>query len=592
MSSRPPAIERLFDSKSSAMQRILDKARSAASSSACILITGENGTGKGILAKYLHELSGRTGAFVTLDMTILPRELLESELYGVAPRYLDSKHAGKPGLVHTAHQGSLLLDEIGDMPYEQQGKLLSFCQEHACRRVGSNQLEHLDVRLFCATNQLLEERIRRGLFRQDLFYRIRDIRIHLPPLRERPEDILPLALHCLEQQSRLREVARPSLSDNLLEQLLRHEWPGNLRELESCIRMMVEDHPLVTELTTSHLPDDLRKQLRDKEALCVASEGQPSLTRESSSAVDPSQPPLPRDPSYQRVPRHGLIHEVLTQYLLPKRVVALVQTHRGGARSLARQLASLAGLPTAWLIDSSCERSSPALFYGRLTRNDTVRDQVSFESWLRRQLRSQGSLLLISTQPRGPEDLLEEVAATIRGLLAETRHLHYVILGGERLLRLRSHERYSWLRLLPPGSLFDVPDLSEADVARLLRGCGLPEERTSWLHRQTGGHPWLLYELISQNIDSEDAALTEVKAQLSQSHNLDRHLHDPDAVEVLRKLLRNEPVADLSQAAIRRNPEKYPESRLYFDGFLIPTPTGTQFRCPAAKEVPTAELNP
>ena len=196
-------------------------------------------------------------------------------------------------------------------------------------------------------------------------------------------------------------------------------------------------------------------------------------------------------------------------------------------------------------------------------------------------------MLLICTQPRGPEDLLEEVAATIRMLLSEHRGLHFLIIGGERLLRLRSHERYSWLRLLLSSSLFDVPDLSGdgndgGEIGQVLHALGLPTSRASWLYRQTGGHPWLLYELLAQNIDSEEAAAQFVQYQLRESRCLDRHLQDPEALATLDKLTHNQPVANLADPAIRRNPEKYPESRLYFDGLVIPRQNGTAFRCSVA----------
>ena len=574
--------EWLLVSGSSKMQRILEAAKAAARSDASVLITGENGTGKGVLAKFIHETSKRAGKFVSLDLTCIPKELLESELFGVVPRYLDSRHPGKDGRVQLAHLGTLFLDEIGDMPIDQQVKLLSFCQNLTCNSVGSNQIDQVDSRVISATNRDMDARIRSGLFREDLYHRIRDIRIHLPPLRERQEDILPLVHHYLSRLASRFKIPQPSISDELGRLLLRHEWPGNLRELESCIRMMLETHRGVSELTPSCLPDDILEQASRSG---TSHSSPPSIT--ASAAVDPSTPPLPSNPAYPRVVRTALIHEILTQVLLPKRVVALLQTHRGGGRTLARQIAERAGIPPVWLVDTSCERTSPSLFYRRLSRNEEVKDQETFETWLRALLRQRDSILLFCTQPRGPEDLLEEVAATIRMLLSEHRGLHFLIIGGERLLRLRSRERYSWLRLLPPSSLFDVPDLSGdgndgGEIGQVLHVLGLPTSRASWLYRQTGGHPWLLYELLAQNIDSEEAAAQFVQYQLRESRCLDRHLQDPEALATLDKLTHNQPVANLADPAIRRNPEKYPESRLYFDGLVIPRQNGTAFRCSVA----------
>ena len=249
--------EWLLVSGSSKMQRIFEAAKAAARSDASVLITGENGTGKGVLAKFIHETSKRAGKFVSLDLTCIPKELLESELFGVVPRYLDSRHPGKDGRVQLAHLGSLFLDEIGDMPLDQQAKLLSFCQNRSCTSVGSNQIDLVDARVISATNRDMDARIRSGLFREDLYYRIRDIRIHLPPLRERQEDILPLVHHYLSRLASRFKIPQPSISDELGRLLLRHEWPGNLRELESCIRMMLETHRGVSELTPSCLPDDI-----------------------------------------------------------------------------------------------------------------------------------------------------------------------------------------------------------------------------------------------------------------------------------------------------------------------------------------------
>ena len=577
MSSRPSIEDNrwFFTSTSPGMQRVYRQITEAAASDASVLIVGENGTGKGVTAQRIHQLSARQkGPFQIIDTTLFPKELLESELFGIKNKFLAGSD-GKEGLVHGGRSGSLFFDEIGDMALDLQPKLLRFAQSREFRRVGATRDETVDARLLFATNADLLALIRAGRFRQDLYYRIRGICIQLPPLRERPEDILPLAQHLAALHAGSLRRPPPGIDEALTKLLLQHSWPGNVRELLSCMQRLVERAGEGMPLSIELLPDDLRQELEPKRQASIADAGDSSP---KNPANVPQGPPLPSDPAYLRVPRTRLVHEILTGHILPRRVAVLLQTHRGGGRSLARQLAAQSGMKDIWLVDSSSPDTPPERFFRKLTRSADVRDADGLYDWLRGQLVGSERLLLIQTEPRGPEELLESVAATVRSLMEEDSRLHFVIIGSERLLRLRTHELYSWLRLLPPSSLIDVPDLSRDDVARILRNRGAPESRADFLHQHSGGHPWLLYELISKNIGSPDAAHAEVKFQLQISRRFERHQNDAAARAVLQRLRDGQPIAPLSDPTVRRAPEQYAEARLYFDTLL--TPQGHP-RCPA-----------
>lgn len=551
-----------FVPQSRKMQQVYAQIAEAARSDASVLITGENGTGKGVAARQLHSQSARRDApLVTIDTTLFPRELVETELFGIVKGAVPGVVA-KEGLVHCAVGGVLLFDEIGDMLPELQPKLLRFVQERRFRRVGGTKEESIDVRCLFATNRNLEEMIREGRFRQDLFYRIRDIRIRLPPLRECPEDIIPLARHFCVRKARQLGLTSKTLDVELERQLRRHDWPGNVRELEACISTLVERSRNSVVIGVDRLPDDMTI------AAAPAGDVPPPKSNPSLSQPHPG-PPLPSDPAYQRVPRNGLVHQILTSHLLPRRVAVLLQTHRGGGRSLARQIAAQSGMQDIWLVDSSHEQTAPEHFFRQLTRNPAVRDQSGLDDWLRDQVRRAGRCLVIQTEPRGPEELLECVAATLRSLLEQDSNVQFLLIGSERLLRLRTHERYSWLRLLPPSALIDVPDLTVEEIARLLRSRGQPEARAALLHEQTGGHPWLVYELVTKNISDPAAARAEVRYQLQTTRRLQRHLADSQSREVLQKLLRGEPVTPLNDRSIRHNPERHAIARLYFDGLVM-----------------------
>ena len=217
-----------------AMQPVYDLIRQVGPTKTAVLILGETGTGKELVARAIHKLSPRAAKlFVPLNCTAIPAELLESELFGHARGAFTGAHAERIGKFQAADEGTLFLDEIGDMDYPLQAKLLRVLQEGVIEPVGANRRVPVDVRIVSSTNRDLEQAIRDGRFREDLYYRLNVFQIRLPPLRERKEDFAELAAVFLEQFS--RELSKPSLrlSPAGAEVLGRYRWPGNVRELRN-----------------------------------------------------------------------------------------------------------------------------------------------------------------------------------------------------------------------------------------------------------------------------------------------------------------------------------------------------------------------
>jgi two-component system, NtrC family, response regulator PilR len=233
---------------SPAIAKVFDLIRSVAGTNSTVLIQGESGTGKELVAKAVHALSPRRDApFVSINCAALPEMLLESELFGHMKGAFTDAHQTKKGLFETAHRGTLLLDEVGEMPLSMQAKLLRALQEKRVRRVGANEEVDVDVRVVAATNRPLEALVKERRFREDLFYRLNVIPVLVPPLRQRAEDIPLLAAHFLERFTREMGKTIGKISEEAMERLLHHSWPGNVRELENVIERAValETSPVI-----------------------------------------------------------------------------------------------------------------------------------------------------------------------------------------------------------------------------------------------------------------------------------------------------------------------------------------------------------
>ena len=227
--------------KSSSLSKIVRLAETVAPSDSTVIISGESGTGKEVLARYIHDLSSRAGgAFVSINCGALPENLLESELFGHVKGSFTGAVRDKQGLFVAAKGGTFFLDEVGEMSHATQVKLLRALQEREVIPVGATEAIPVDVRIIAATNRDLDEEIRRGTFRSDLFYRLNVITLHLPPLRDRLDDVPILATHFLERFASQRGKEPPRLSREALDALQGHDWPGNVRELENALeRAMV-----------------------------------------------------------------------------------------------------------------------------------------------------------------------------------------------------------------------------------------------------------------------------------------------------------------------------------------------------------------
>ena len=215
-------------------------ARKYAASYSNVLITGESGTGKELFAQSIHSGSPcRIGPFVAVNCAALPESLLESELFGYEEgAFTGAKKGGKAGLFELAHNGTIFLDEIGDMPLSLQSRLLRVLQEKEVIRLGGSQVIPVNNRIICATNKNLAHKVEEGLFREDLYYRINILQIHIPPLREHPEDIPVLARLLFEKKC--KEIKkRKEIRTNLLQMLKRYHWPGNVRQLDAFLERLL-----------------------------------------------------------------------------------------------------------------------------------------------------------------------------------------------------------------------------------------------------------------------------------------------------------------------------------------------------------------
>ncbi len=223
-----------------AMKELKAQMMRVAATDANVLITGENGTGKDVVAHALHQLSDRARKpFVNIDLGCIPENLFESELFGYEKGAFTDARNAKEGRIETADGGTLFLDEIGNLNLPMQQKLLTVIEKRETQRIGSNKVSHVDVRILAATNAHLREKVGEGTFRQDLFYRLNTIELHLPPLRDRGEDIVLLAEYFLKIYSGKYSVGDVRLGASAKQKLLKHTWPGNVRELQHCIERAI-----------------------------------------------------------------------------------------------------------------------------------------------------------------------------------------------------------------------------------------------------------------------------------------------------------------------------------------------------------------
>lgn len=251
---RPPAIV----GESAAMRRVAALVRRFEQTDEPVLITGESGTGKELLARAIHDGSRRAqGPFVALNCAAIPAGLVASELFGYEKGAFTGAAARSVGQIEYAKGGTLFLDEIGDMPIDLQGHLLRFLQEGQIRRVGGRETIELDVRIVSATNVRLSQAIAEGRFREDLYYRLNVLTLPVPPLRERPEDIAPLAYHFLRTAERDFNRRVNGFAADAMTALRCYRWPGNVRELMSVVRraVVIGDGPVIDAAMLTGLDD-------------------------------------------------------------------------------------------------------------------------------------------------------------------------------------------------------------------------------------------------------------------------------------------------------------------------------------------------
>ena len=255
----PSASRRLIGS-SKAMSDVLQLIRKVAPTQSTVLIRGETGCGKELVARGVHDESLRKDkAFVAVNCGALPEHLIESELFGHKKGSFTGADSQREGLFEVANGGSIFLDEIGELPLSMQAKLLRVLESGDIRRVGDNQTLHVDVRVICATHRDLDSMVESGTFREDLMFRINTFEIHVPALRERMEDVMPLARHLYLRHRPEHASIENVFADETIQILKQHPWPGNVRELANVVEhaTILCDHPPI-------LPEHLPRHFSDK----------------------------------------------------------------------------------------------------------------------------------------------------------------------------------------------------------------------------------------------------------------------------------------------------------------------------------------
>ncbi len=295
------------------LRKMIDMAKIAASTMSNVLLEGESGTGKELFAQSIHNKSQcNNGPFVALNCGAIPRELIASELFGYSEgSFTGAKKGGNPGKFELASGGTIFLDEIGDMPLEQQATLLRVIQERNLVRIGGNRLIPVNVRIICASNKNLHEEVNKGTFRQDLFYRLNVLSIKIPPLRERPEDILLLFKHFLGKIFDIDEEFISNIDPLILEYLHMYHWPGNVRELQNLTERIVNvanGKPFQLE----HLPSEL-------------------LNSDLNENTEQSYFPIPQVEGRRKT------RELLAQVERDE-IIGLLKKHKGNISQVAREM--------------------------------------------------------------------------------------------------------------------------------------------------------------------------------------------------------------------------------------------------------------
>jgi two-component system NtrC family response regulator len=301
---------------SPSMRKLLDLADRVAATDATVLIAGESGSGKELVARRIHVRSARAeGPFVAVNCAAIPADLLESELFGHARGAFTGAVKDRPGRFRQADQGTLFLDEVAEIPAALQGKLLRALQEKAVDTVGADAPAPVDARVVAATNRDLPARIRDGTFREDLYYRLNVVALELPPLRERPEDVPPLVAYFLSELAPGRDIDIPAA---VMEELARRPWPGNVRELKNACERMVA-LCAGDEVSLSDLPPAPR-DIGDRPGEEGSAEW-PPLPADGLSLVDLEKRVIERvlrlkggnitqAAAYLRIPRHVLVYRI------------------------------------------------------------------------------------------------------------------------------------------------------------------------------------------------------------------------------------------------------------------------------------------
>jgi DNA-binding NtrC family response regulator len=252
-----PAAPARIVGASRPVRELFESVKRAGRSASTVLITGESGTGKELVARAVHEASGRVGAFVPVNCAAIPAELIESELFGHTGQAFTGARAARSGLFESADGGAIFLDEVGELPLQVQPKLLRVLQEGAVRRVGADREKAVSVRVIAATNRDLEAEVRAGRFREDLFWRLNVIHLHVPPLRERAGDIPLLVEHFVSKAAGASGSEPLRVSREALAVLTAYTWPGNVRELENAVERAAA-FANGDEITVADLPERVR----------------------------------------------------------------------------------------------------------------------------------------------------------------------------------------------------------------------------------------------------------------------------------------------------------------------------------------------